>query len=159
MEKIAQYTLDDDPSPKTVSLCTAESLGDVAHLIKPSNTHFVLFLALDATAIGHEVILSAAIELLARGMVYICVWGPDCERVHDIFDEADIERNPQLTEANVVMSTWHSKNSLEEAIEFFLYCARPTSDYRNTCSDWVAAVIGNSGWELQVRASLSQAGG
>jgi hypothetical protein len=153
VERIAQYRLEDFP-PKIVSLSTADSLTDLPALIKPSGAHFVLLLALDATKLEADLIHTVAEALLNKGMVYACVWRPDCERVHDTIDQAIIQRNPDETNGNVVMTTWHDKDPISEAVWFFLNCAWPADDYVHTCSDWIAAVIGNPAWEAEVRAKL-----
>src|SRR6476646_1795890 len=80
VEKIAQYKLDEDFPPKVVSLLTADSLTDLSILIQPQNKNFVLFLALDGTKVDSALVYSAAEKLLDKGMVYVCVWGPYCER-------------------------------------------------------------------------------
>lgn len=154
MERIAQYQFDDDFPAKTVSLCAAGSLTHLSSLIQPSDRHFVLFLALDAGKLRTDLVNSAAKMLLDKGMVYVCVWGPDCEKVEDIFDEEIIQRNPDETDGNVVITTCHKEEALSEAVWFFLNCAWPAADYQHSCSDWVAAVIGNPTWEVEVRAKL-----
>jgi hypothetical protein len=72
--------------------------------------------------------------------------------VEDIFDKAIIERHPNETGKSVVITTCHNKEPLSEAVWFFLNCAWPADDYVDTCSDWIAAVIGNPAWEAEVRA-------
>src|SRR5215510_49646 len=95
VERIARYRLDEDYPPKTVSLCVVDSLADIPALIQTSNAHFVLFLALDGSGVETESIYSTAELLLDRGMVYVCVWGPDCERVHDAIDQPRFRRIPE----------------------------------------------------------------
>lgn len=154
VERIAQYQLDEDFPPKIVSLSIADSLTDLPALIQPENTNFVLLLAVDGTKVDSALVYSAVKKLLDKGMVYVCVWGPDCERVHDTIDQAIIQQNPDETDTNVVITTWHDKDPISEAVWFFLNCAWPADDYVHTCSDWVAAVIGNPAWEAEVRAKL-----
>ena len=60
--------------------------------------------------------------MLEQGIAYLCVWGTDCERVHDLFD---LERMPDEPKGRVVMTTWHSKESLSEALWFFANCVEP----------------------------------
>jgi hypothetical protein len=154
VEKIAQYQLDEDFPPNTISFCATDSLINLPALIQPSNAHFVLFLAIDGTKVNTEVIFSVAEKLLDQGMVYACVWGPDCERVHDRIDQPRFWRKPDETDSNVVITTWHAEDPLAEAVWFFLNCTWPAQDYVHTCSDWIAAVIGNPAWEAEVRAKL-----
>lgn len=154
MERIAQYRLDDDFPSKTISFCAADSLTELPALIHPSKAHFVLFLAIDGREVDTETIYSASEKLLDQGMVYVCVWGPDCESVHDSIDQSRFHRHPEETDGNVVITTWHAEEPISEAVWFFLNCAWPADDYVHTCSDWIAAVIGNPAWEAEVRAKM-----
>jgi hypothetical protein len=154
MERIAQYLIDGDFPPKIVSLCTGDSLTDIPTLIQPANTNFVLLLIMNGTQFDSPLIYSAAEKLLDNGMIYACVWGSECERVHDIIDQARFKRHPEETNNNVIITTWHAQESIEEAVWFFLNCAWPATAYQNTCSDWVAAVIGNPEWESRVRDEI-----
>ncbi|MEQ1716003.1 MAG: hypothetical protein ABL907_08470 [Hyphomicrobium sp.] len=62
-------------------------------------------------------------QLIGAGAFYVCTWGIDCERMHDAVDNAGMEREQleprSLEEYPVVMTTWHSKESLDEALWFF----------------------------------------
>ena len=154
MERISHYQLDEDFPSKTISFCAADSLTELPALIHPSDAHFVLFLAIDGRHVDTEIIYSVSEKLLDQGMVYACVWGPDCEKIHDAIDRVIIQRNLDETDKNVVITTWHAEDPISEAVWFFLNCAWPADDYVNTCADWVAAVIGNPTWEAEVRAKL-----
>jgi hypothetical protein len=154
VERIAQYQLDEDFPSKIISFCAADSLTELPALIHPSNAHFVLFLAIDGREVETETIYSVSEKLLDRGMVYACVWGPDCESVHDSIDQPRFRRQPGETDGSVVITTWHAEDPISEAVWFFLNCAWPADDYVHTCSDWIAAVIGNPAWEAEVRAKL-----
>lgn len=65
-------------------------LPDISALpvLELSNDYFGAFLACNADIFSDELVLSFAEQLLQQGLVYIDVWGKDCERVHDLFDEA-----------------------------------------------------------------------
>lgn len=154
MERIARYKFDDDFPEKTVSLCMAETLEELPTLITPSGPHFVLFIAMDATDMRNDSIYAVAERLLDRWAIYVCAWGPECKRVEDVFDEAIVQHNPDEKDRNVVITTAHSQESIEEAVWFFLNCAWPAEDYMHTCSDWVATVIKNPAWEAEVRKKL-----
>ncbi|MDE3187406.1 MAG: hypothetical protein KGM96_07775 [Acidobacteriota bacterium] len=127
------------------------SVQDVAAVLDSISTHFVLFLALDATKVKNEVLQKIARALLDRGMVYLCAWGPDCERVHDLVDQ---QRAPVEPEGEIVMTSWHSKESLSEALWFFANCAEPTEGFETTCRDWVAISVANEAWEMEIREGL-----
>ena len=73
----------------------------------------------------------------------------------EVIDGVIIKRNPDETDADVVITACPSGESLEEAGWFFLNCAWPASAYEKTCEDWIAAVIANPEWSERVRAALT----
>jgi hypothetical protein len=89
--------------------------------------------------------------LLRHGIAYLCVWGPDCERVHDQFD---LERVPDEPKGRVVMTTWHSKESITDALWFFATCAEPDEGFESECTDWVAISVANEAWAETIRVEL-----
>ena len=95
-------------------------------------SRFRLFVAADTSHSSVEEISAFAEGALIAGMVYFCAWGPGCERFHDIVDEIIADdrvsgRNRFLppTSDDVVMTTWHAHETLEEALDYFAtwYCA------------------------------------
>jgi hypothetical protein len=67
-------------------------------------------------------------------MVYFCAWGPGCERFHDIVDQVIVEdgigrRFVPPTPRDAVMTTWHDRESLEDALDFFATSAVATDGY------------------------------
>ena len=156
MEQLSQdFPYDEELAPKVFFLCTAESLETLPAVVHPQSANFGLFIAMDAATVSTDAIYTAARTLVKRGLASLCVWGPDCERVHDTFDRAIIELNPDETDANVVITTWLASESLAEAVWFFVYCAFPASAYQQTCSNWIASVICNPEWEKPVREAIS----
>ncbi|MGH9588503.1 MAG: DUF7684 family protein, partial [Acidobacteriaceae bacterium] len=109
------------------------------------------FLAIDATTIPDETIRSAAKFLVERGLAYFCAWGPDCERVHDLLDQERMREEP---EGRCVITTWHAKESLSQALSFFSNCVEPDDGFIANCKDWVALSVSNKAWLHQVRTDL-----
>lgn len=120
----------------SVGISEYSSLSD---LLLPSQRS-VVFLASSASCIDTKTIFSAATSLLENGCVCICTWGDDCERVHDIFDDASVQAG--TVEGSSLMSTWHSDESLSDAIDFFLSCAFPFDDDFDKTS-YVAVAVGD----------------
>ncbi|MDB6029598.1 MAG: hypothetical protein JWM68_5821 [Verrucomicrobiales bacterium] len=121
--------------------------------VSPPSAHTVLFIAADARGVPVDVIGRVAERLLASGVIYVCMWGPDCERVHDIFDEVYIgdgssERTFKLT------STWHSDETIGEAIGFFIGSAVPSDSEMDTTS-YLAVAVGNPDWAMAIDHALS----
>jgi len=111
--------------------------------------HFIAFLAADATAVGPAVLAEFSKRLLRAGCVYFCAWGPDCERMHDAFDGECFEIEP------VVMTTWHSEESLDEALWFFVTVAHPDEGYEDTTRSAIAISVAAPAWDEQIRRRLS----
>ena len=117
--------------------------------ISMPSRHFVAFLAADASGIGADMLADLSRKLLRAGCVYFCAWGTDCERVHDAFDFECLEVEP------VIMTTWHSKESLDEALWFIIFNAYPDDGYFDTTRSALAISIGNPAWDEQIRKRLS----
>ena len=103
-------------SERRVLLLALDRLDTPYKLPSRNNPHFTCFCAMDATHFSAEAISEFCSRLLQLGCAYLCTWGPDCERVHDIMDEIVIGGNPPNSEVGDVMTTWHAKESLEEAL-------------------------------------------
>ena len=117
--------------------------------------HFAVFLAWDATTVATEEISRLATLLHNRGLAYLCTFGPDCERVHDIFDEVELELEGARPSESVIMTTWHDDESLEDALWFFVNNSFPDAAYEDTCHTGIAVTIGNRQWAIQVADYLS----
>lgn len=110
---------------------------------------FIAFLAADAEDVEPAVLAGFARKLLQAGCVYFCAWGADCERVHDVFDEGCFDVEP------VIMTTWHSNESLDEALWFFLKGAVPDDQYCEPTLSALAISVGRPEWDEQIRRRLA----
>ncbi|MDA7859047.1 hypothetical protein N9B05_04430 [Mariniblastus sp.] len=131
------------------TITTRSLLGATASLT-PCN-HFVALLICDATTIGTQEITDFARSLIASGCSYFCCWGPDCERVHDIFDEEFVNDG---TNTETIMTTWHASETLEEFATFALLNTEPTQSFRATTNSTVAIVIDDYISVSRMRAAL-----
>jgi hypothetical protein len=116
----------------------------------------VCLIAWDATAATVDDIALVARRLLDSGAVYVCAWGPDCERVHDIVDEEHVGSNPSEDIDRVALPTWHDDGPLAEAILFLLSAACPHELYAAGCDSTVGLVIGSSEWTAEVRKAFAK---
>jgi len=157
MERLIVRPSDGDLLPeKVVYLCPSETIEDLADKTTPRSPNFGLFVALNALHVTDESILRAAKKLLSKGLACLCAWGPDCARVHDLFDVAAREINDELSGDDVIMTTWHSDESIEEALWFFIECEFVTGKFTQTCKDWIIAPISNSEWEQLIRGDTAR---
>jgi hypothetical protein len=132
----------------------ASSASEVAAAIPASERHFVLFLAWDASRETDESVRKLARSLFAKGLAYLVAWGPDCSRVHDLFDFVGIDEGWDLTPESVVMTTWHDDEALASALWFFLFNTIPDEAYEATCQAGLAVAIDNSEWAAKIRHYL-----
>ena len=142
--------------PKTgrdLFVLTVVSPEDLPPEFRGPRPRFVCLLVWDATAATGQAVDRVAEWLLTAGAVYVCCWGPDCERVHDAVDAADIRHNPDCDP--VVMTTWHDGEPLAEAVYFALNTTRPDGRYAEGCTSAVAVCIGNPVWADAVRSAFA----
>lgn len=85
-----------------------------------------------------KALASKAVE---QGLALVCAWGSASPLIEEAFDEIIVRsvRGPE-TEHNVIWSTSHPSESLQEAIEFFLETAAPARDVK--CEAWCIFAIG-----------------
>jgi len=124
---------------------------------------FRLFVAADVTRASTELISEFAYAALTSGMVYFCAWGQDCERFHDIVDELIVEDEigahlfAGADAGDTIMTTWHEADTLDEALDFFINLAEPTSGLDRNSDYWVAVCVNNSEWAAEIRRRLEAA--
>jgi len=162
MEKIvdaARSKVFSDHEAKSLYLCCCPSLAFLPEVITPSLPNFGLLIAMDALGVSDQEIKRTAESLVSKGLAYLCVWGPDCERVHDLFDdtinEMELHTGVAVGGDNVIMTTWHSNEPLTEALWFFVDCAFPAHAYERTCKEWIVAPVASSEWAQTLRSELS----
>ncbi|MDP9351207.1 MAG: hypothetical protein M3P51_06680 [Chloroflexota bacterium] len=126
--------------------------------------HFACLLACDAHDMDDEVIVATANQLFDRGLAYFCAWGPDCQRVHDLVDDVILLReldHPNYPEGDderyPVMTTWHSEETLDEALWYLLFAARPDEVYEATCKSRLAISVGNDEWGAEIEMRFRSA--
>jgi len=120
-----------------------------------TSSRFVCVIAWDARSATSEEIAEFAGRVLRAGAVFICAWGPDCERVHDIVDAKRDDSTPPSTVDRVVMTTWHDNESLAEALCFALG-AWPDEGYEEECRSTLGIAIGSPSWAAEIRRAFSE---
>lgn len=122
-------------------------------------TRFVCLLAWDARDATADQVAAVATWLLNAGVTYVCVWGPGCERVHDVIDEESAHRAAILNKDAFVMTTWHVDEQLPEAIYYALACAVPDEAHIHDCHATIGISIGAVDWGQQIREAFTDARG
>lgn len=118
-------------TPRNVYALGLSGLHALPDRFVVGSPHFVLLLAADFES--SSVDLDALSQrILGAGCVYFCAWGSGCERMHDFVDEAIVIRELEGHAPSNIMTTWHSADSLEEAVEFAVVSAEPDDHVRST---------------------------
>lgn len=102
---------------------------------------------------------SLARRALGQGLVWVSTWGPGCEVVDEDLDEllGTREMESPGTVDEVVMTTTHPDESLEEVLEFFLGAAEPAPAHVQGCGAWVVLGVG-AAFEARVERALVRRG-
>ncbi len=124
------------------------------HFNLPSR-HFVCLLACDTTQQTDDQLRTVATRLLNLGIAYLCTWGPDCERVHDVFDLVVVQQQSQQEREYAIMTTWHSHESLDQALWYALEVAYPDEMYAPSCRATVVVSVANPAWDAQLQRRLA----
>src|SRR5262245_13286250 len=140
---------------REIYLLILPTLQDYPPNLELPSPYFGAFLVCNADLIADTVIVELAHSLLRQGMVYLCVWGKDCERVHDLFDDVIVELDPYENDKSVKMTIWLDNKSLDEALWDFLYVAFPADNYWENCKAELIVVAGDELMASQIRARLT----
>ena len=100
----------------------------------------VLLLCADFSKASGQLLVDIANQLILKGVHYICCWGDECEKGHDCFDEANVILQIDDGFERLVMSTWHSNETLDEALWFCIFNAKPEDKFWDKCSTLVVSV-------------------
>lgn len=129
-----------------------ENISELVDFEYPS-TYFVLFLAANFNKIQNKAIFEIAKKLINRGLVYICTWGPGCEKAQDAIDLANVMWEKEQGKEFLVMSTSHKDESIDEALWFAIFLAIVGDEFWNECST-IAVTIEQNNWAQQIEANL-----
>ena len=133
-------------------------LADVDAL--PSNLalegrHFACAILMDADSMETDAIGRMSVSLLEQGLVYACTWGPGCKRVHDIIDEEVVGGGPVIPRFPLlVMTSWHSGETLDDALYFWLFNTTPHENLARSCRSSLVLSIGNRAWSVPARQAI-----
>ena len=157
--KIGNDTLVHMVEQKRITVIGLPELSWPASLQLPSS-RFRLFVAADSRDSSVQAVSKFALAALRQGMVYCCVWGPGCERFHDIVDETVVEEDINecrfvgMTPKDVIITTWHIDETLEEALEFFTTSALPSEGLIPNSDFRLVACVGHPEWTVTASSVL-----
>ena len=121
---------------------------------------FRLLVAADVNRASTQAISDFALSALKRGMVYFCAWGQGCEGFHDIVDEIVVGNGATdqgvsgPSGSDVVMTTWHDDETLEDALEFLTTSAVPTDGFAPDSDFRLVICVASQQWAAQAQKFL-----
>jgi hypothetical protein len=121
-------------------------------VVEEDDAGFALFVACDATNIPLELLVGFAEYCVDNGVFWVSTFGADCERVHDLFDEVDVDRG--LEGRGVVMTAWHNREPIDEALDLF-WDAFPDEEKRGGPAR-IALAVSFEEWAEEVRRSATE---
>ena len=147
---------DEAPYGRRLFSLSIPSLDSFPPKLELQSRNFVLLLACDARVFETSAIATFASSMIDQGLAYLCAWGPDCGRVHDIFDEVyGMREIDEKREYPQVMTTWHNDESLDEALWYMLNSAYPDEALAHTCRVDLAVSVANDEWAAHIQRRLS----
>ncbi len=130
------------------------SFEDVKLIKSLPKKYFVLLILNQLKSFSKISVFYLANEFYKKGMVYLCSWGNDCEIIHDLFDEEICSIFQDETDDNVIMTTWHKDETLDEALWFSINTAWPANDYFDECKRVLVLNVGGKNLETHILDQL-----
>jgi hypothetical protein len=140
-----------------IYLLSLPRLEDRSAELKLSSSHHILLMMADARLLTVDQISEFEEWAFQQGMVYLCSWESNCERVHDIADEIIVEKEIQAgRESPLIFTTWHHDEEIKDMVWYALHTANPDEFYMDTCKSLLIVVLNNPEWESQIRDLLKK---
>ena len=95
-----------------------EDFDSTAQIKFPSE-YIILFLAADFSKIKKKQLKKTAELFLEKGSLFVCLWGPECEKAREIFEDI----SEVTTNTDDFTCVDHEEEILEQALGFALFNA------------------------------------
>ncbi len=121
-----------------------ELIAQAAEVFAPGGQGFGLFIAIEDGGVEIEAVAAFAEHAMNCGCAAVSIWGTDCERYHDIFDEVALAQSLATGRPGVLMTTWHAEESLQDALTFYILWACVDEEFAPPPNHWLILSIGNA---------------
>jgi glucosamine-6-phosphate deaminase len=109
--------------------------------------HFHLFVGGDFAKIPERAQADFARRALEAGAVTMTAWGRGSGGLELVFDNEGVaqgvRKGTEKTDNNVILTVSHKVEELDKALFWFLDSCSPAPEYVETCTSWVAVLVGN----------------
>lgn len=145
-----------DGYERQVFFLPLDSLESLPSELRLPTPHFVLFLACDVEHLSDDAIYSFAEKMITFGTAYMCAWGKDCSRVDDSFDIVQVMHDIETEENHpLIMTTWHTDESIDEALWFAFNVAYPDDEFADSCGSTLVVSVGGEKWNAHLQDRLA----
>jgi glucosamine-6-phosphate deaminase len=116
-------------------------------VLSAPSRHFHLFVGGDFSKIPERVQADFARRALDAGAVTLTAWGRGSGGLELVFDNECVARGVRIgspeTDENVILTVSHKVEELDKALFWFLDSCSPAPEYVETCTSWVAVLVGD----------------
>lgn len=109
------------------------SMNDLLQATSYPSKYFGLLFSWPVEPLMPKEVFKVAKHFVEAGAVYVSTWGKDCERVHDIFDDAILDALPDAAKDRRILTTWLEGKFLRGALWDFIHVAFPNTGYEKEC--------------------------
>jgi hypothetical protein len=149
-----QRTYPEQFNERDLFVLELEKPEDFPEQLALSSPRFACLLVWDARESDEVRVGQLARKLLSAGAVYICIWGPDCQRIHEIIGRTQIAAAPAPV-GRVAVTSGDAQVPLAEAVWDVLYGSVPDEAFAASCGSTVGITIGLPARAAEVRAAFT----
>ena len=149
---ILQFHGNDCPSERPIYSLALEHIDELPTLSIGESNHFVCCIFSVWKHYTDDQIKQLGKSLILQGCTYFNIWGPGCERAHDLIDNADLELHP---EGPWAMTNWHSKEPLANALWGVLSFAWPDPAFEGFPHSILAITVNSPHSQIKVIQALN----
>ncbi len=103
---------------------------------------FVLLLCCDARGVSDAALGGVARRALAQGMVYLCAWGPECDRVETVFEECAAAVGGSDEPESAILTESDGEEPLSQALRIAIREVAPATDFEASCGTTLVVCAG-----------------
>ena len=110
----------------------------------------------NAQTANNAALAQLAGHLLQQGLVFLCAWGPDCERVSHVFEHAAIQHDfKQGREYPTIISMNLRRDKLDTVTDYFRDACCPDTAFERTCRAGLVLTVDTPPLTAYIRQRLA----
>lgn len=142
------------PTERNLFLLRCESFADIAPSLETlPEGNFVTLIIADFERTTLDTLTELSKTMIDAGARYFCAWGNSCNTAHFAFDLACCEFDTDSE--NVILTTDHGDESIDDSIWYTLNCAYPADPYDRDWHSIIAICVRDDEAAKSVRHAFS----